>query len=354
MKRIFALLSIIAASIAASGQSSLKFDTTVHDFGQVLISDGPVSCSFTATNTGSEPVVLQSVSTSCGCTDVKWKHDPVAPGGKMSISVKYTNDEGPYPFDKVITVKVLGSAKPILLHIRGISQDKIKSDREIYTTVFGGSLGMISAELKSPNLEQGTSRSDQCTVANLSGKAIKVAFSGVSEGLSVEVKPNPIPAGGHATLTYTVSALKSLWGLNKYAATPVIDGKDSGKSLTVSAFTTENFSSMTKEQKAAGSRPIFPQSSFTMNHRKQGAVVEATFTCRNDGKAPLVIHKLDADRKVELVGTLPRIEPGKSATIKVRLDTSDMPKGEALATITLTTNSPIRPIVNLFIAGWID
>jgi hypothetical protein len=31
-----------------------------------------------------------------------------------------------------------------------------------------------------------------------------------------------------------------------------------------------------------------------------------------------------------------------------------MPKGEVLAIVNLTTNSPLRPIVNLFITGWIE
>jgi hypothetical protein len=38
----------------------------------------------------------------------------------------------------------------------------------------------------------------------------------------------------------------------------------------------------------------------------------------------------------------------------VDIDTSDMPEGEMLTIVTLTTNSPLRPIVNLFIAGWIE
>ena len=29
-------------------------------------------------------------------------------------------------------------------------------------------------------------------------------------------------------------------------------------------------------------------------------------------------------------------------------------RGETLAIVTLTTNSPLRPIVNLFIAGWLE
>ena len=41
-------------------------------------------------------------------------------------------------------------------------------------------------------------------------------------------------------------------------------------------------------------------------------------------------------------------------SITVNVDTADMPEGEMLVTVTLTTNSPSRPIVNLFLTGWIE
>jgi hypothetical protein len=31
-----------------------------------------------------------------------------------------------------------------------------------------------------------------------------------------------------------------------------------------------------------------------------------------------------------------------------------MPEGEMLTIVTLTTNCPLRPIINLFVAGWIE
>ena len=46
--------------------------------------------------------------------------------------------------------------------------------------------------------------------------------------------------------------------------------------------------------------------------------------------------------------------PGDEVTFRVHLDTAGLPLGEHLTTVTLTTNSPSRPIVNLFIAGYIE
>jgi hypothetical protein len=51
---------------------------------------------------------------------------------------------------------------------------------------------------------------------------------------------------------------------------------------------------------------------------------------------------------------IPVAAPGETVKFRVHLDTTDMPKGEALAIVNLTTNSPLRPIVNLFISGWLE
>lgn len=338
----------------AFGRDVLKFNSTVYDFGQILLSDGPVSCKFKATNVSGGDVVIQSVATSCGCTSVKWDHNPIAPGCTTEISATYTNDEGPYSFDKTLTVKVLGEDKPILLHLRGLSQNALKPDLEIYTYIYNGVIGFANDKFKCPNLEQGGSRGDQTTVANLSDKPVKVAFTDVTDGLSLEVSPNPIPAKGHATLYYTVTSRPAKWGRNLYYAQPVTNGQTSDKKITVEAFTTENFSGLTAQQKKQGSRPVFAQSTFSFGHKKQGAKLTASFVCENKGAAPLVIHKIDSDYSGAVPGKLPTIAPGANSTLSISLDTSSLPKGEALVIITLTTNSPSRPIVNLFLAGIID
>lgn len=356
-KILFCALSVAGSLFVtvAFGRESLKFEGTVHDFGQILISDGAVSCKFKATNISKEDVVIQSVATSCGCTSVKWDHNPIAPGKTTEISATYTNDEGPYSFDKTLTVKILGEDKPVLLHLRGLSQNVIKSDAEIYTYLYNGVFGLADDSFKCPNLEQGGSRGDQTMVANLSAKAVKVSFMNVSDGLSLDVQPNPIPAKGHATLFYTVSSRPDKWGRNLYSAQPVTDGKASEKKITIEAFTTENFSGLTAAQKKQGSRPVFAQSTYSFGHKKQGAKLTATFVCENKGASPLVIYKIDSDYSDAVPGSVKSpVAPGSSCTLTVPLDTSSLPKGETLVIVTLTTNSPTRPIVNLFLAGIID
>lgn len=113
MKTLLTLLLALAMG------ATFEFDKTVHDFGEISLKDGPLSCTFTVTNTGDEPLTIFAVVSTCGCTGATWTRESIAPGDSGEVSVTYTNDEGPYPFDKSLTVYTSAQKKPIVLHLRG-------------------------------------------------------------------------------------------------------------------------------------------------------------------------------------------------------------------------------------------
>ena len=137
MKRITA---IILTAIMATGimqaqvkvGSSLELDKTVHNFGDILMEKGPVSCTFTVSNTGQKPAVIYNVVSTCGCTDVSWTREPIMPGKSGRISATYSNDEGAYPFDKTLTVYFSDVKKPVTLKLRGVSLAKKQPLTELY------------------------------------------------------------------------------------------------------------------------------------------------------------------------------------------------------------------------------
>jgi hypothetical protein len=60
---------------------------------------------------------------------------------------------------------------------------------------------------------------------------------------------------------------------------------------------------------------------------------------------------VDADAE-GVTATLPgETAAQKKGSIPVKLDTSSLPKGETVIMLTLTTNCPARPVINLFLTG---
>jgi len=106
------ILAFLAAPVA-------HFDKTVHDFGTITVADGPQTCCFTLINeSGSEVSILAAVA-SCGCTEVEWTREVIPSGKEGKVTATFANDDGPYPFDKTLTVYLSSSDKPVMLHLKG-------------------------------------------------------------------------------------------------------------------------------------------------------------------------------------------------------------------------------------------
>ena len=394
MKRIIiVILASLCMTFPAMAQGSkadnvfggvVRLDKTVHDFGDILLTDGPVSATFTATNVSDKPIVIYNVVSSCGCTDVEWTRQPIKPGEKGNIKATYKNDEGAYPFDKNLTVYFSEPKQPVILRLRGESHAKKLSLSELYLVRFGD-LGFKNVDIKGGNLSQDQQRSGEVVVANLGKKPLDVKFTDVSQGLALKLSQNPIPAGGTAKLTYTVTADRDHWGKNYYYATPVVGGKTykavvspsaeakkaeagteavvaepnpelgAGKSrIGIYTITKENFTSWTKVQRDAASCPVAAESTYSFGKVKSGSTVKASFEISNKGKTPFKVYKVDSEISRVKVSAFPDVAPNAKGTLSVSMDTSGMPKGECLVILTLTTNSPLRPIMNLFLTGWIE
>lgn len=366
MKGIFTILisfaALMVSCVEAHGQEKisegLEIDKKVHNFGDIMLDSGPVSCTFTIKNIGQKPAIIYNVTTSCGCTDVSWTREPIRPGKTGDISVTYSNDEGPYPFDKSVTVYLSDVKKPVILKLRGISLNKKKPLNELYPVSYGG-FSLRESVMKCGNLEQGNQKTESVIVANTTKSPMNISFKDVSENVKFELSPNPIPAYGTAEMTFTVTADREVWGKNYYWATPVVNGKvyknkEGESKIGVWAFTKENFSHLSDSEKMKGARPMFEESTFSFGKVKRGTKVHAKFTFKNEGKTDFVVYDLNSDVESWSHGEIPVASPGEKVSFSVDLDTSGMPVGETLAIITLTTNSPLRPIVNIFIAGWIE
>ena len=126
MKKILFTALMLVCSIAyASAQAEIKFDKLTHDFGTFPESSPVVTCTFTFTNTGNQPLVINQAVASCGCTVPEYPKDPVQPGAKGTIKVTY-NGTGKFPghFKKSITIRTNGKVEMTRLYIEGTMEEK--------------------------------------------------------------------------------------------------------------------------------------------------------------------------------------------------------------------------------------
>lgn len=102
---------------AKKAKGPITFTTLVIDRPSIPY-DSQELFEFEFKNTGKTPLLIQNVQTSCGCTTAKKPEEPVQPGKKSKISVKYdTKRVG--DVNKTITVTTNVQTEPIVLTIKG-------------------------------------------------------------------------------------------------------------------------------------------------------------------------------------------------------------------------------------------
>ena len=120
---ITVLLSLLSLSSLKSQNNdqipntTVEFEATVLDFGIIAKgSDGKKT--FVFKNTGDEPLIVSKVFSSSHLKVIKYPQEPVQPGEKEEIVIKYnTNRTG--PIVKTVTVMMNIEKKAIPLQIKG-------------------------------------------------------------------------------------------------------------------------------------------------------------------------------------------------------------------------------------------
>lgn len=90
------------------------------DLGVVAENDGPCTGEIRYVNTGSQPLLVDRVKASCGCTGITVVGDPIAPGDTASILISYNPAGRPGRFDKSVRVWMTGEEEPKVLRIHGL------------------------------------------------------------------------------------------------------------------------------------------------------------------------------------------------------------------------------------------
>ena len=121
MKKLLSIAAMLFAfATFASAQAEIKFDKVSINLGEFSESDPVQKCTFTFTNTGDQPLIINQAVASCGCTVPTYTKTPVQPGEQGTINVTY-NGTGKFPghFRKTITIRSNAKTEMVRLTIEG-------------------------------------------------------------------------------------------------------------------------------------------------------------------------------------------------------------------------------------------
>ncbi len=99
-----------------TGTAEISFREYEHDFGKVAEGE-KIAYVFTFDNKGTSDLVINSASTTCGCTVPKYSTKPIGPGGSGNLEVEFDTSGRNAMQTKTITVKSNASKPVVLLKI---------------------------------------------------------------------------------------------------------------------------------------------------------------------------------------------------------------------------------------------
>ena len=93
-----------AEQTATEKQPKIAFaENGIYDFGEMVEGD-TVEHQFAFTNTGEFPLIINNITASCGCTTPEWPREPVLPGQKSSVTVRFNSRGKVGQQNKTITI----------------------------------------------------------------------------------------------------------------------------------------------------------------------------------------------------------------------------------------------------------
>lgn len=128
MKNLIVILLVGFMSLGISAQekvAKIEFKTDTIDYGTIEKGANGVRV-FEFTNTGTAPLIISDVKSTCGCTVPKKPEGPIMPGQTGEISVKYDTNRV-NPIRKTITVTSNADTPTVALKIKGEVIDPSKT-----------------------------------------------------------------------------------------------------------------------------------------------------------------------------------------------------------------------------------
>jgi hypothetical protein len=346
MKRVFFIFSLLILGIGVMAQvatTKMQVSDTEHNFGTFKEEAGKQTFDFIVTNTGTEPLIIQNVQPSCGCTTPEWTKQPIPVGGKGKITAIYDPANRPGAFNKTLSVYANTKPEVVVLVIKGEVIPHEKTVEELYTFQVGA-IRFESNHMAFTNVKKNEKKMRVMQLINTSKEPVKVEFDALPAHLTLKSNPETLKPGQKGIVEGTYDATKNGgWGNVSDMVKLKLNGiLQENLYYYVSANLVEDFSSLTKEQ--LDNAPVFKVESTTVDLGKiKGATQnEVVFNFKNEGKSDLLIRFIRSTCGCTAVQQGPQgigIKPGESSTIKAVFNSGSY-SGKVTKAIYVYTNDP--------------
>lgn len=338
----------------AEGTPVFTPEKVEHDFGFIQEEEGFASYTFKFVNTGTAPLIVSHVQSSCGCAEPEWTPEPVEPGKTGYVTITYDAMGRPGPFKKNITVYTNERNRRQRLSIIG---DVVPKPEKLQVA-FHDSIGTLELEHTDflfYTMRPRESMTQEIWIRNYAKENLKVVLEGVPEFLEVSI-PNELESAKAGRLKVLLNGAKiDTRGrvINSFVLKTIdASGKVAQKKVKITTHFIDDFTILSPSERKNGPSLLFSAEVLDFGKVKKSGLlsfgskrVSKQVVLTNQGQAPLVLHSVSIeDKRVEISGlTKKALAPGASITLTLSVHPKDI--DEALAAdLYVVCNDPSNPI----------
>lgn len=334
-------------------KAPVHFKSRIANFGKIKEQAKQVSYDFVFFNEGEDPIRIEKVVAACGCTATEYSDLAITHDSTGKVRVTYNTVNRPGEFTKTVSVYFKGFVDPEILTIKGIVIGTQRLyERELVFPV--GNLRFASRviSLKTIRTKEPEKREVEffnagkkdITIKNiiLDTSFMKVTFD------KTTLKPKE---AAKARIIYNGQARKD-WGL-VVDTLWLITNDDSipTKPVPLAAHIEEYFGTLAPQVLEKAPKINFKKTDYSFGSVKEGSAVSYNFEFTNEGQQDLLIRKIVPGCSCLSFETSKYFfKPGETSVIRVTLNTSYR-EGTQNKNITVITNSPTSPSINLWLRG---
>lgn len=343
--------SLLALSSWSVSAQEITTENKVIDCGQIVFRT-PVTAEFLVENSGSQPLIIKDVRTSCGCTTVDYPTTPIPP--KQKFMVKATYDAKQLGrFNKQIGIYSNGSAEPTMLSIRGVVVAEITNFQGKYTHRMGDLLIDVN-NIEFDNVNRGDRPIQKIHIKNTGSAVAEPVVMHLPTYLKAEVSPSRIAPGhsGTATIMLNSQSIRDL-GLTQtsvYLGSFPGDKVSPEKEISVSTVVLPDFEHMTPTQRANAPKMRMSAGSLELGKpvgwtKKKGAI-----DITNEGRSTLKINSLQMfTTGLEVSLNKTEIAPGEKAKLRITALADGLKAARSKPRVLMITNDPenTKVVINI-------
>ena len=350
MKRIFFLIIIFCAiHVAAFAQAKISFDKPVQELGYLLWRH-PVTITYNFTNTGTSPLIISNVTTSCGCTTADWTKRAIPVGEKGKITATF-DAEAIGHFYKEVGVYCNASSMPIYLEFNG----EVTADSRDYmhTHPFGfDAIRLNKQEIEFDSVNKGDKPQFEILVANTSSKTYVPVLMHLPPYLSAQAYPEILGKQKNGKIVVTLDTEKlpklGITSTSVYLSRFMGDKVSSENEIPVSVALLPDFAHVSSFARQNPPSIELSAKELEFNNLKRNQKKSQTIVITNNGKSDLEIQDMQVFSMALGVKLKKHIlKPGETTKMKITVMAENIGRTKGTPRILMITNDPNRPMLTV-------